>query len=238
MSQRRRVNNLLALALLALLASGSPMHPYQMVNVLRRTGKERDIKIKWGSLYTVVQNLEKHGLIEATGSRREGRRPERTVYAITAEGRAEVRDWVRALLTVPEPEYPRFEAALSAFNVLPPDEVAELLARRLATLEAEITAQREGMAQAAAVPRIFLIETEYALAMREAEASWVRRLHGELVERTLPGIDAWQRYHETGEMPPELAAMWTQILTEGGPRGARSERSELRSRKPPTPPTD
>jgi DNA-binding PadR family transcriptional regulator len=43
----------------------------------------------------VVQNLERHGFIEATGTTRQGRRPERTVYGITAAGREELRDRVR-----------------------------------------------------------------------------------------------------------------------------------------------
>src|SRR5215218_4779757 len=131
MGKRRKVGNLLALALLALLVPGRPMHPYQMAAILRGTGKEQDMKIKWGSLYTVVQNLEKHGLIEESGSQREGRRPERTVYAITEAGRAEVRDWLRELVAEPEPELHRFEAALSVLGVLPPDEVIELLEARL-----------------------------------------------------------------------------------------------------------
>jgi DNA-binding PadR family transcriptional regulator len=100
-AKRRKVGNMLALALLALLVPGQPMHPYEMASVLRRTGKERDMKIKWGSLYTVVQNLEKHGFIAATGSNREGRRPERTVYAITDAGRAEIRDWLHELVADP-----------------------------------------------------------------------------------------------------------------------------------------
>ena len=41
MAKRRKVSNLLGLALLALLVPGRPMHPYEMVGVLRRTGKER-----------------------------------------------------------------------------------------------------------------------------------------------------------------------------------------------------
>ena len=54
--------------------------------MLRRTGKEQDMKIKWGSFYTVIENLEKHGLIEAVGSDRDGRRPERTLYASPTPG--------------------------------------------------------------------------------------------------------------------------------------------------------
>jgi len=212
-AKRRKVSNVLALALLAVLAPGRPMHPYQMVTVLRRTGKEHDMKIKWGSLYTVVQNLEKHGFIEATGSNREGRRPERTIYAITEAGRAELKDWLRELVAEPEKEYPRFEAALSVLGVLPPDEVTELLEERLRALDAGIAGQRAGLEQAGQqVPRVFLIEGEYALAMREAEATWVRTLLKELTDGTLSGVAEWREYHKTGGVPPG----WTELLEEAG----------------------
>lgn len=210
MAKRRKVGNLLALALLALLAPGRPMHPYEMASVLRRTGKERDMKIKWGSLYTVVQNLERHGFITATGSAREGRRPERTVYAITDAGRAELKDWLRELVAVPEPEYPRFEAALSVLGVLPPDEAVELLNERLGALDRVIAAERAMLGHSGEVPRVFLIEAEYALAMREAEAAWVRSVLKEIDEGTLSGTAEWRSYHETGSLPPQ----WMQLMEE------------------------
>ena len=161
------------------------------------------MKIKWGSFYTVVQNLEKYGLIEAVGSDRDGRRPERTTYAITDEGRAELHDWLRELVAVPETEFPNFEAALSVLGVLPPDEVTALLTTRVATLETEIAAQRTALA-GEDVPRIFLIEAEYALAMREAEAAWVRGLLGEIRDGTLSGLAEWRDFHPTGHMPEEF----------------------------------
>ena len=89
MAKRRKVSNLLALALLSLLAQ-EPMYPYEMAQTLRSRGKDRSIKINWGSLYTVVQNLEKHGFVEATSTEREGRQPERTTYRITEAGKAEL----------------------------------------------------------------------------------------------------------------------------------------------------
>ncbi|GIH13840.1 PadR family transcriptional regulator [Rugosimonospora africana] len=210
MAKRRKVGNLLALALLALLAPGNPMHPYQMANLLRRTGKEQDIDIKWGSLYTVVANLEKHGFIEATGSDREGRRPERTSYAITADGRAELTDWLRELVAVPEPEQRKLSAALSVLGVLSPDEVTTLLAERLRALDGDIAARRAVLEQSGPVPRVFLIEAEYALAMREAETAWVRSLLTEITEGTLSGVAEWRDYHETGEQPAE----WARLLAE------------------------
>ena len=98
--KRRRVGSLLALAVLAVVQE-RPVHPYEMASVLRARGKDQDMPIKWGSLYTVVGNLEKHGLIEVAGSERSGARPERTVYRITDAGREELADWVRELLGCP-----------------------------------------------------------------------------------------------------------------------------------------
>ena len=217
MAKRRKVGNLTALAVLAVLAPGQPMHPYEMARVLRRTGKDRDMRIKWGSFYTVVRNLERHGFIEATGRDRQGRRPERTVYAITDAGRAELQDWARELVAVPEAEQSRFEAALSVLGVLAPDEATELLGRRLHTLDAEIAARGAALEQARnQVARLFLVEAEYALAIRRAEAEWVRSLLVELTDGTLPGLAGWRDYHATGRVPDDLAAQWKQLLTEGG----------------------
>jgi DNA-binding PadR family transcriptional regulator len=215
MAKRRKVGNLLALAVLSVLAGGIPMHPYQLANVLKRTGKDREMKIKWGSLYTVVQNLERHGFIKATSSDREGRRPERTTYAITDAGREEMCDWIRELVGDPEWEPPPFEAALSVVGVLGPDETQTLLRRRTEALEAGLATDRAALAEVAAtVPRLFLIEEEYALAMREAEARWVRSLLAELEAGTMPGMAQWREYHQSGEMSAE----WARLLSEeGGP---------------------
>ena len=213
MAKRRKVGNLLALAILALLAQGQAMHPYEMATWLRQTGKEHDMRIKWGSFYTVVQNLEKHGLIKATGSDRDGRRPERTSYAITDSGRAELADWMRELLAVPEPEQSRFVAALSVVGVLSPDEVIALLGQRVRALEESIAADRAELDEVGkTVPWLFLIESEYELAMRRAEAEWVRGLLAKFADGTLPGIAQWREYHETGRLPAEMAEM----LAKGG----------------------
>jgi DNA-binding PadR family transcriptional regulator len=204
---RRKVGNLLALAVLTALVE-RPMHPYELASVLRARGKEQSIKIKWGSLYTVMQNLEKHGFVAATGTMREGRRPERTVYAITPEGRAEMLDWMRELVGVPEREFPRFEAALSEIGVLPPDEAVELLEQRLRILDAQAAEERvafDGLAKG--LPRIFLIEVEYHAAIRAAEIEWIRSLLKEIRDGTLSGVDGWRAWHETGHVPQDLAEL-------------------------------
>lgn len=54
------------------------------------------------------------------------------------------------------------------------------------------------------MPRLFLLESEYALAVREAEAGWVRSLLAELEAGTFPGQDAWRAYRETGRLPADV----------------------------------
>ena len=212
--KRRRVGNLLALAVLAVLTE-RPCHPYEMAAVLRARGKDQDMPIKWGSLYTVVRNLDRHGLIEVAESTRDGARPERTVYRITDDGRAELTDWVRELIAVPEPERPRFKAGLSLLAAIDPDEAADLLRHRLDDLERRLAAAREAMARdAATIPRLLLIEDEYDLALQAAEANWVRGVLAELTDGTFPGLDVWRGFHRTGGLPEEI-----RTLMEGGRPG-------------------
>jgi DNA-binding PadR family transcriptional regulator len=199
MAKRRKVGNLLGLHVLATLYE-RPMHPYEIATEMRGRGKEDDFKIQWGSLYTVVQNLEKHGFVAAAHTTREGRRPERTVYEITDAGREETVDWLREIVGAPEQEYPRLRAGLSVLGVLPPDEALLLLRRRAEILGSEIAAEEAALAAAAEnVPRLFLIEAEYGLVLRRAEADWLRALVAGLENGEFPGADLWRQYHEQRE---------------------------------------
>ena len=207
MAGRRKITNLMALAVLATVYQ-RPMHRYEMASLMKAHGKDRDMDVKWGSLYTVVQSLETHGFLEAIGTSRQGARPERTVYRITKAGIEEMLDWTRELLSVPAREQPRFTAGLSLIMVLRPDTVVELLSQRLTMLEASLSEQQAIVARAAVeVPRLFLVEDEYGIAMTEAEAAWVRSLLTELTSGTFPSLDVWNSFHISGEMPPELAEL-------------------------------
>ncbi|MFF3449685.1 PadR family transcriptional regulator [Streptomyces sp. NPDC002667] len=202
--KRRKLNNPLALAVMTTLWQ-KPMHPYEIARTLRRQGKDTSTKINYGSLYTVVQNLERHGFVEVTDVERQGNRPERTIYGITEAGREETTEWLSDLMAVPAREYPIFETALSLMGVLPPDEVARLLAERLNSLEVHAASARGGLTKLyETLPRLFLVESEYQLHMIEAQAAWVRGFLTELGDGTLPGVEAWRTFHETGEIPPEF----------------------------------
>lgn len=220
--QRRKVANPLALAILATLRQG-PMHPYEMAATMRAQGKERSIKLNYGSLYTVVDNLAKHGLIEPIEASREGRRPERTVYRLTDAGQAELEDWLAELLSSPVKEYPQFEAALALLGVLGPDQVLELLRHRVQALEQALAHERAELAQFPWLPRLFVLENEYHLAMQEAELAWVRGIVAEFEDGSFPGLAEWAHWLKTGELPPDIAAMSADALEK-----ARSEGDQAR----------
>jgi DNA-binding PadR family transcriptional regulator len=220
MPRGRATSNPLALAVLACLFE-RPMHPYEMASTMRERGKEQSIKLNYGSLYTVVDNLAKHGLIVALEARREGRRPERTVYELTDAGRTRLDTWMSELLATPVKEYPRFEAALSLMPVLHPDHVLALLRERGRTLEKQITAERLILDAAgkAGLPRLLMIEGEYHLAMQDAELAWVRSLADELEAGTMEGQNAWQQFFETGQQPEwtlDLSGLEVLKSPEGG----------------------
>ncbi|MFF4273974.1 PadR family transcriptional regulator [Streptomyces sp. NPDC001536] len=194
--KRRKLRNPLALAVLATLWQ-KPMHPYEIAQTLRRQGKDSSTKINYGSLYTVVQNLEKHGFVEVTDVERQGNRPERTVYGITEAGRQETTEWMSDLVASPAKEYPIFETALSLLGVLHPDDVVSLLEERLEALEVRIAAGRGALEKLyETLPRLFLVENEYQLHMTEAEARWVRGFLDEIRKGELPGIEEWKAFHE------------------------------------------
>ncbi|WP_454199362.1 PadR family transcriptional regulator [Nocardia sp. Marseille-Q1738] len=205
--KKRKVDNLLALAVLSVMVE-RPMHRYEIAQTLRERGKEHDMAIKWGSLYTVVQNMAKVGFLEVVGSEREGARPERVIYQITDAGRAEMADWTRELLSTPEPEHHRFLAGLSILAVLPPEEVIELLGKRIDALDQTIATVRRELDQlSTTLPRLFIVETEFGVAMLEAEVAWTRSLRDELTEGTFPGLAQWRQWHDRGMRPSEVAEL-------------------------------
>jgi DNA-binding PadR family transcriptional regulator len=177
----------LALAVMNLLME-RPMHPYEMKSKMKQRGHDQVIKIKGGSIYDTVERLEEGGFITSQAPSREGRRPERTVYTITDAGRNEITDWLRELLAQPVNEYPQFAAALAFFAVLDKEEVIRLLQLRTAMLESQIAATEMGLEKwttAMGVPRLFLVEAEYGIAMNRAELEWVRRLIQDIQEGKL-----------------------------------------------------
>jgi DNA-binding PadR family transcriptional regulator len=176
----RRSRNTLALAVLGLLME-RPSHPYEMAQTLRRRNKGTSFKVTTGSLYDVVEGLERDGWIRAVETSRDGNRPERTVYEHTELGLAEFQRWIDELIRVPVNEFPKFIAAVSYVGVLGVDGAVGALTERADRL-AETVEQTDEYVGRVQAPRLFMIEVEYAQAMRRAEVEWLRRTAAEMAD--------------------------------------------------------
>jgi DNA-binding PadR family transcriptional regulator len=174
------------------------MHPYEISTTLRSRGKEQSIKLNYGSLYAVVESLQKHGLIAARETTREGRRPERTVYEITPAGLDEFEDWLAELLSRPVRDFTSLEAGLSLMPGLPPAEVARLLGERADRLRIELREMDAMFAQTAemGLPELVMVESRYRQHMLTAELDFVASLADSIRTESFPGTKAWRRLHE------------------------------------------
>jgi DNA-binding PadR family transcriptional regulator len=192
----KRPANALYLAVLTLLFE-KPMHPYEMSTTLRQRSKEESIRLNYGSLYAVVESLRKKGLVSARETLREGNRPERTVYELTADGATAMHEWLSEMLRDPTPQFTDFEAALSLMGALPVDEALELLKLRLKALRMTSN-QYDGVRShlPPGFPELFLVEGDYSEALRRAEIAFVEKLVADLEHDRLGGMEVWRRIHE------------------------------------------
>jgi DNA-binding PadR family transcriptional regulator len=197
-TNRRLPKTLLGLAILELLAEG-PKHPYEMKQLMKHRGTDRAIPTKAASIYDTVERLTKAGFIAPVETNREGRRPERTIYRLTAAGADELESWLRQLVEEPSREYPRFGAALMFFGALRhKEEAIKALDRRAAAFETEIASVDELLnGLPPFLPRLFAIEDEYTQAMRRAELEWLKRTIAELKDGSLE----WPAFIEKMERP-------------------------------------
>lgn len=195
MAKKRR-SNPLALAVLVLLFE-RPMHPYEMARTLKERHKADSIKIRFGSLYTVIDSLVEAGLIAPRETVREGRRPERTVYELRPAGKVEMQDWLRSLIGEPVKEYTSFEAGLCLIAALPPGEAIEQLQSRERRLEKDCQALRAGLdgVLGSGLPPLFVVEAEYRLSRMAAERQFILELLRRIDQEGWMGSMEWNALH-------------------------------------------
>ncbi|SHE49933.1 DNA-binding transcriptional regulator, PadR family [Seinonella peptonophila] len=188
-------SNLLALAVLSLL-NESPMHPYEIGVTMKKRGISDTIKLNTGSLYAVIDHLLKNKMIRAKETLKEGKHPARTIYELTPAGYDEFFDWLRYLVQKPVKEYTQFAAGLAFLAHLSPHEAYELLRKRKSNLAEQIKTIRSSIdiTQQSGVSRLFIIETEYELALLEAEKIWLEQIIRDISEGllTIRKSDEWK----------------------------------------------
>ncbi|CAG6398409.1 PadR family transcriptional regulator [Streptomyces cocklensis] len=185
----RALRTPLTLAVLSLLRE-RPRHPYEIQALVRERHIDQVVKMRGGSLYDAIDRLADAGLITTVSSERAGARPERTVYAITAEGTAVADALVRDYLRTPAQDFPVFATGLAHILTLDAATAADLLRERREAIRAthDRTA-RQLAADTAGLPRVVTLEVEYAQALRVAELAWLDRVVRDIDAGALPWLD-------------------------------------------------
>jgi len=161
------------LFVLGALARHGPMYGHQIRRDARIDRTELWSEVKPGSLYLALHTLEAEGLIEPVRTEQQGNRPARTVYAITAEGRRELRalraEALREVSLRPDP----VDLALAVSDDLDEDTLREfvtsrreVLASRMASLAHE---RRQRWPDQTAADDLIM---DHLIARIETEVRW------------------------------------------------------------------
>jgi DNA-binding PadR family transcriptional regulator len=186
------------------------MHPYRMQTLITERGKDEIANVaQRNSVYQTIAALRRAGLIAVRETSREARRPERSVYEITQNGRRTLERWMRTVLSVPAREFPDFPAALSLIAGTSPDEVRALLETRIHAQEARLGQLETPVPN---LPRLFLLESEYMAAVVRAEIAWLRGVTSDLRAKRLTWNRKWVR---------QVALQLTGSASGSGPRRRR-----------------
>lgn len=120
------------------LLSERPHHGYRIRKILSGGGLRFWFPLDDASIYSMLRSLVREGFAMQVATERDGRRPPRTVFTITAAGRGHYEDLLRAAWRNVAPPAEPVQLALAAGGDLPDDEVAELARERERALRARL----------------------------------------------------------------------------------------------------
>jgi DNA-binding PadR family transcriptional regulator len=149
------------------LLSEGPLHGYRIKRILDDESFRYWFPLEFASIYSVLRTLVSSGHIKVVAVERDGRRPQRTRYAITRTGRAHLQDLlVLAWRELPSPADP-FQLALAARSELTEEQIDELLEARIVALRNRCAALERLVRSAPATEMV-----TRQLSLNEAELRW------------------------------------------------------------------
>ena len=179
--------------ILGLLAERGPMHGHQIRRTAELTNAEVWGGITGGALYAELRKLDGEGLVEAVREEQVGRRPARTVYQVTQEGRLELVVQREAALDVVFGSADPVSVVLLFAAGTDAAELGERLAarrRRVAGQLEAMAAERERLTGQGALPPLAVAAFRRGELRLEAELAWheefERQLAAGLAGRTAP----------------------------------------------------
>lgn len=112
-----------------------PMHGYRLWELLAEV--PTGVRLTRSNAYRILDSLEKRGLVSMTVER-EGNRPERRVYEISAKGEREFQRMIRESLGQDAGSDLPNTIALNYLDLLPASEAIALLKRRLEVIQSRV----------------------------------------------------------------------------------------------------
>ena len=184
--------NLTRLMALGTLARYGPQHGHQIRRLADVTNVGEWGGVSVGALYRELRTMEREGIVERVRTEQVGRRPARTVYQITADGRLELvalRDQAIRLAEFFGPD-PLGVALSFAVDGMDREELRDALCRRrgrLAISAEELAAERERL-----LAKGYLSVFQAAIMLRgvmhiETEVRWHDELDALLADETTAG---------------------------------------------------
>jgi DNA-binding PadR family transcriptional regulator len=170
--------NRLVLPILGLLAE-HPRHAYALFTELR--ARYAYVAVRNATVYTLLETLVGHGLLRTRADD-----PERLQYRLTAEGRRVLAERVERELTDGDlADRSTFMTALAYLGILDTAAAEEALRTRGERVRTAMARLDRGLAEAAELPELHMIETHYYLDQLRHDRAWLeatsRRIHsGEL----------------------------------------------------------
>jgi DNA-binding PadR family transcriptional regulator len=125
------------LLILGVLHRGN-FHPYEIKRRLERAMVECYIDVDVGTLYYAIRQLEKEGLIAAVSRQRVARGGMRTIYRITAKGKAGFRELLHRQFEAEGPVSQTLYGALLFLHLGDPGVIEQLVRKRIASLDERI----------------------------------------------------------------------------------------------------
>lgn len=178
-----------------------PMHPYEMAQIMRERHVETRVKLKAGSLYHTVDRLQRNGFIDVVETQRDGKRPERTVYAMTAAGKDAFQERARQMLGDVVPDYSDVLSGLAVIDDLGRDVALVELEHRITRLRAAVAADEVliDRLESDGTPDIYWLDFRYSAAQRKFELAWIEQLFADLDSGRIPFQDKKLKLKEDDE---------------------------------------
>ncbi|MGK5737874.1 PadR family transcriptional regulator [Micromonospora sp. URMC 103] len=168
----RATDNPLVLPLLGLLLE-RPRHQYALLADLR--DRYRHLRVRTGSVYTLVRSLQDAGWIEPASGDSGSDASAPVAFRLTPAGTAEVRRRVVADIEDTDPaNAARFVTALAYVGILDRPHAVAALTTRVEALRQRADELEQAIATAG-LPEVFMVEVAFFASQTRHDLAWIER---------------------------------------------------------------